>query len=254
MKSVLLNISKVVHLVTFSRKLSALTRAISSKAHKLQFFLEWSHDNPEHFDHNIDLYYKWKKTRASFPMERGVWSAFALSQNGEKGNTLDLCCGDGFYSFYFYSHLSSKVTSIDFEESAISQARQMHHSENIEYLLGDIRKHIPDGPFDNIMWDAAIEHFTENEIQGLMARIKKVLSPNGILSGYTIVEDHSGDKRLHQHEYEFHNKEDLSRFLTPYFKNVVVMQNKYEERENLYFYASDGDIPFQKQNFLYVCN
>lgn len=110
----------------------------------------------------------------------------------------------------------------------------MHSAENIEYLLGDIRIDIPDGPFDNIMWDAAIQHFTEEEIQSLMARIKKVLSPGGVLSGYTIIEGHTGEKHLHQHEYEFHNKEDLGRFLTPFFKNVLVMHNVYKERKPLF--------------------
>ncbi len=77
-----------------------------------------------------------------------------------------------------------------------------------------------------------------------MTEIKTVLDKNGILSGYTIVERKDGVKSLSQHEYEFKNMEDLKRFLTPYFKNVMVFETIYQERHNLYFYASDGDIPF----------
>lgn len=252
MRKTLEFLKKFLPVVYLSRLISASTRTTAFLAHKIQFFAEWSSNNPEHFDHNIDLYYKWKKTRAAFPMERGVWSNFAMVQDGSPGVTLDLCCGDGFYSYYFYSGLSKQVIGIDFEPNAIKQARKMHSADNIEYIVGDIRTHIPDGPFDNIVWDAAIEHFTESEIEGLMSRIKNVLKPEGILSGYTIVEDHAGDKRLHQHEYEFHNKEDLARFLSPFFKNVVVMVNQYPERENLYFYATDGKLPFDKSNFLSV--
>lgn len=245
-------LKKYTPIVSISRLVSKSTRGLAARAHKIQFHLEWRRENPEHFDHNIDLYYKWNATRSSYPMERGVWSSFALAQEGKIGKTLDLCCGDGFYSYYFYSLRSTNVVAIDFEKSAISQAKELHSAPNIEYILGDIRKNIPDGPFDNIMWDAAIEHFTETEIENLMSKIKSVLAPGGVLSGYTIVEDHSGDKRLHQHEYEFHNKEDLARFLSPYFSNVVVMVNQYTDRENLYFYASDSKLPFEKSNFLHV--
>jgi hypothetical protein len=79
-----------------------------------------------------------------------------------------------------------------------------------------------------------------------MSRIKAVLSPSGTLSGYTIIELEGGVKHLHQHEYEFHNKEDLARFLTPHFKNVHVFQTVFPSRTNLYFYATDGRLPFNQ--------
>jgi len=61
----------------------------------------------------------------------------------------------------------------------------------VTYILGDVRSDIPAGPFDNIIWDAAVEHFTPKEIAALVARIKMVLSPGGIGSGFTRVEaDH----------------------------------------------------------------
>ncbi len=248
-KSIILKFLKtLLPIVRISRTLSKISRKIAYQTHRIQMFLEWTTDNPEHFDHNIDLYYKWRRDQQSFPMERGVWSSLALRGDG---NTLDLCCGDGFYSFYFYSSKSKQITAIDFEPKAIQAGKQNFSLTKIKYVLGDIRKDIPAGPFDNIVWDAAIEHFTENEIISLMTRIKTVLTPSGILSGYTIVEDHAHNrKRLHQHEYEFHSKEDLARFLTPYFKNVMVAQTTFEDRENLYFYASDELLPFEGPNFL----
>ncbi|MCH5266997.1 MAG: hypothetical protein J1E62_01525 [Lachnospiraceae bacterium] len=98
----------------------------------------------------------------------------------------------------------------------------------------------------NVIWDAAIEHFTPDEIHNIMRDIKQTLSRNkGILSGYTIVEKADG-KSLEQHEYEFHDMEDLRRFLKPYFENVYVFETIYEDRHNLYFYASDGTLPFDE--------
>ncbi|GHT84211.1 hypothetical protein FACS1894137_06980 [Spirochaetia bacterium] len=74
---------------------------------------------------------------------------------------------------------------------------------------------------------------------------KPVMENNGVLSGYTIVERPEG-KMLERHEYEFKNMEDLKRFLAPYFTNVIVFETIYPERHNLYFWASDGIIPFSK--------
>lgn len=177
-------------------------------------------------------------------MQRGVFSSIAMNVGGD---TLDLCCGDGFNAYYFYSIKSKKVIGIDFASEAIRWARRNFRTQNLEFIVGDIRNDIPVGLFDNIVWDAAIEHFTETEISDLMGRIKSSLKPTGTLSGYTIVEkEHGKINHLHQHEYEFQNKEDLARFLTPHFKNVQVFTTNSPERVNLYFYASDGLLPFDK--------
>jgi len=182
-------------------------------------------------------------------MERGVFSSFALrGMSGVPGKTLDLCCGDGFYSYYFYSLNSETVTSIDFDPLAIKTAKSFHSSKNIEFILGDIRRDLPNGPFDNIIWDAAIEHFTEDEIFSLMTRIKSILKPGGILSGYTIKEPEHEGKHLHQHEYEFHSEEDLGRFFAPYFKNVQILTTVFPQRTNFYFFASDETLPFNSRN------
>jgi SAM-dependent methyltransferase len=177
-------------------------------------------------------------------MERGVFSNFSLLSQQGKGHTLDLCCGDGFFAYYFYSLSSETVTAIDFDPLAIDYAKLNYRRDNIKFILGDVRTEIPAGPFSNIIWDAAIEHFTESEIVNLMNKIKSVLAPQGILSGYTIQERHSHQKSLHQHEYEFADRDDLVRFLKPFFTNVHVIQTVYPDRTNFYFFATDGILPF----------
>lgn len=248
-ESTLVFIKKTFRPVALLKWANKGVRRLSSGMHHLQFLTEWGVDNPEYFDHEMDLHYLWPRTTVSFPMERGVWSSFALKDGG---NTLDLCCGDGFYSKMFYSLRSNTVTSIDFDPEAIRWAKRNHSAKNVTYILGDIRNDIPEGPFDNIVWDAAVEHFTEDEIKALMSRIKAVLAPGGIVSGYTIVEPEHGGKHLHQHEYEFHDKADLARFFKPHFKHVQVMETVYPSRRNLYFYATDGDLPHVRKNNLVV--
>jgi SAM-dependent methyltransferase len=240
-------LKKALPIVGLARLLSRGARKISYAAHWLQFNVEWGADNPEYFDHHMDVHYQWRKTGNSLPMERGVHSSLALVGGG---NTLDLACGDGFFTNYFYALKSKRVLGIDFDKSAIRLANSNRILPNTQFVLGDIRSDIPDGPFDNIVWDAAIEHFTEAEIENLVARIRQVLVPGGILSGYTVTEAGDGHKHLHQHEYEFHDEADLARFLEPHFKNVHVYSSEFPTRTNLYFYATDGTLPIDSSRHL----
>jgi SAM-dependent methyltransferase len=160
---------------------------------------------------------------------------------------LELCCGDGFNSRNFYSLRSRKVVACDFDPLALKTARRKNSAPNVEYLLADIRTDMPGGAYENIVWDAAIEHFTPEETDKLLQDIHARLAPGGILSGYTIVERASKEKMLTHHEYEFKNKEDLLRFLAPRFQRAVVFETIYESRHNLYFFASDGPLPFDPE-------
>jgi hypothetical protein len=38
--------------------------------------------------------------------------------------------------------------------------------------------------------------------------------------------------------------DDLKRFLSPHFRNVKVFETIFPSRHNLYFWASDGALPF----------
>lgn len=212
-----------------------------SQAHKRLKWIQWRLlPQPEHFDHQIDLYYQWLQTRNPFWLERGIFSNLVL----KGGEVLELACGDGFNARNFYSLRSQHVTACDFDPAAIRTAMRKNSAMNIKFMLNDIRQSLPDGLFDNIIWDAAIEHFTPPEINAIISRIKSRLKRGGIVSGYTIVERQDGKKSLSHHEYEFKDKQDLQHFFTPYFKNVTVFETVYPNRHNLYFWASDGVLPF----------
>lgn len=236
-------------LVWTARALSSMARRLSSFIHWFQFNVEWGVDNPEYFDHHLDIHYQWRKTGNSLPMERGVHNSLAIKRGGR---VLDLACGDGFFTSYFYAIHAREIIGVDFDKSALKLARQNRIFPNTRFLLADIRNELPEGPFDNIVWDAAIEHFTEPEIIGLMGQIKSRLSKDGILSGYTVTEAEHGEKHLHQHEYEFHDKQDLARFLKPHFKNVHVYESDFPTRTNLYFYASDAKLPLRSNRHLVI--
>jgi hypothetical protein len=227
--------------------LSAAETAIAERwmtaAYRRLHFLEWRQPPmPEFFKHKIDLYWQWQAKQNSFWVERGVYSRLAIKPGAV---ILELCCGDGFNSYFFYSSQAERVIAIDFDTKAIAYAKRNFAAANLTYHLADIRTQMPPGDFDNIVWDAAIEHFTEAEIAQIMGGIKSRLAKaTGILSGYTLVARDDGQKHLEQHECEFKSKEDLFRFLSPFFRNVAVFEVPSAERHNLYFWASDGVIPF----------
>jgi cyclopropane fatty-acyl-phospholipid synthase-like methyltransferase len=97
-------------------------------------------------------------------------------------------------------------------------------------------------PFDNIVWDAAIEHFTEQEIDTLLKEIVGLLGDSGIVSGFTLTERDDGRKSNALHEYEFKDKDDLRRFFTPHFKHMRIWETIYPTRHNLYFAVSQQPV------------
>lgn len=223
---------------------SHLSRNFAYFTHKLQFKYEWGDDvdTPEWFDHYVDQFYLFRHTQNPLWLERGVFNLLAINHGA---NVLELCCGDGYNSFHFYSIRAKHIVSVDFDINVITHAKKYNQALNIDFLLCDIRNQLPNEIYDNILWDAGIAHFTEFEIADLMYNIKARLSPNGILSGYTIVE-RQHCKSLEQHEYEFKSKEDLVRFFNPHFKNVKVFETIYPSRHNLFFWVSDSLLPFDQ--------
>jgi len=218
--------------------------AWAAAAHRRLFKAQWAlNPPPEWFDHSIDLYTQWLADRNPLWLERGVFGALAL----KGGDVLELACGDGFNARNFYSLRSGRVVACDFDPTAIATARQKNAAPNVEFVLADIRNEMPAGTYDNVVWDAAIEHFTPEEIGAIMTNIKSRLKTEGVLSGYTIVEPEHGGKHLHTHEYEFRDMPDLHRFLAPHFKHVKVFETVYPSRHNLYFWASDSIIPFSPE-------
>ncbi len=160
---------------------------------------------------------------------------------------MEIACGDGFNARNFYSGKAKQIIACDFDKKAIALAKRKNKTSNIDFILADVRYAMPKGDFDNIVCDMAIEHFTPMEIESLMINIKeRLIRKEGIYSGTTIVERADKKKSLEQHEHEFKNMAELKSFLDPYFKNVIVFETIYSTVHNLYFWASDGIIPFSE--------
>jgi|GEM_PF-559468 len=230
---------------TISQFECRIASAWARSAHRRLMLVQWGiPPQPDNFDHHIDLFYLWRQSRNPQWVERGVYSALCL----RGGSVLDLCCGDGFNARNFYSLRSKSVVACDFDHLILKTARAKNHAPNVSFVQADIRTNLPGGIFDNIVWDAAIDYFKLDEVDTILKNIKSHLRSNGILSGLsTPVKSVEGQKRFSRHKYEFKDKEDLRRVFTPYFKNVYVFETSYQGRQNLYFWASDGPIPFSPE-------
>jgi len=173
--------------------------------------------------------------------ERGVFNRLAIRVDSE---ILELSCGDGFATKYFYSQKAKRVIAVDYDRRVIDRARKVNSSDNIEYLCMDVKVNLPAGEFDNVIWDIVSpfsKYFTEEQISSIFARIKSKTKETGCFSGHTHTDERkSEDTRM----FLLKSKSDLYRLLTPHFNNVCVFETVYEERHNLYFWASDGEIPF----------
>ncbi len=198
------------------------------------------------------MYSLWERLQQPFMAERGVVSVFAIP---EGAHVLDLCCGDGYYTHMFHSGRASHVIAVDFDSSAIAFARQYHSAPNITYTVCDVRAGIPDGSFDTVIWNGAIEHFTEQEMSAILTSIRRRLKPGGMVAGYTVAAYETGELQLSHHEYEFPSAAALAAFLSKYFEHVRVFESVWPakpslggvKRHNLYFYAGAGILPFDAE-------
>jgi ubiquinone/menaquinone biosynthesis C-methylase UbiE len=220
-------------------------RRLTAFTHQFQFLYEWRllARPPEWFDHYIDLHWKWRSTRNPSSWERGIFGLLAMRQGCR---VLDLCCGTGFFAYYFYSGRAGSVLSMDYNAAAIAQAKRNFKAPNVEYRQGDIRTQLPDAQFDNVTLNAALEYFTPQEADDLLRYIKARLAHNGILSGNSVVANLSRAAHLDQKQ-EFYSREELATLLKRHFGHVVVFTTTHVDpsmtRTNLYFFASDGALP-----------
>jgi SAM-dependent methyltransferase len=227
-------IGGLTSIIVFNR----LLRKVSSLSHHVQFVLQWGvRPVPGWFDHYLDIHYMWGKTRTPLSCERGILGLLAIK---EGASVLELCCGDGFNAFHFYSIRAAKIVAIDMDSEAIASARRSFSTGNIEFVAGDIRRDMPNEQFDNVVWDASLEYFTAEEIGRLLAGVKQLLRPGGILSGQVQLLKTQAD----EHSHIFRSTADLVQFFVPHFQNLRLVETRYPSRHNVYFYASDAALSF----------
>ncbi len=226
------------------RAVNRLVRGLSSFTHLFQLRVEGVlRPHGEWFDHHVDANWQWGASGRSSFLERGVFSSMTIKPGA---SVLELCSGDGFNTRHFYSSRAERVVGVDANREAVGHARRTNAADNVVYEVCDITKTLPDGPFDNVVWDSALHHFTKAETLEVLALVKERMAPEAILSGYTEIEDIEYAYR----KVDFRDKSDVADLLGHAFKHVMVMETPDPERTNLYFFASDSRdrLPLDQHN------
>lgn len=189
---------------------------------------------PEWYDHRTDLF-TWSSMRQPLWVERGVYSREVM-RIGDR--VLDLCSGDGFFAYHFYSGSAAQVDCVDRDDTAIAHARRFHALPNVSFSKLDIfADPFPGKDYDVICFDAAIEHFTLEQIDVILKKCAAALKPHGVLTGYTNAEADHG-KAHPDHQHEFGDEDELRGVVSKVFAHVGTVKTVYKERTNLYFRAS----------------
>ncbi len=233
---------------------------ITEKLYGFLMLIEWGRSpSPEWMDHDQDYFYQSRNRGKTFFFERGVLPKIFASEliNDKKNinnlNILDLCCGDGFFSQFFLHDIAKNITMIDLDIDAIKRAKQRSkrlkflNKININYIVEDILKYKLDilikknniyEKYDLIVFNAAIEHFKEEQVYEIFDSCKKIMNKNAIVFGYTLVENEN--HVFDHHELLFKTKEDLQNLVSKNFKTVECFQSLSETRHNLYFFAKNN--------------
>jgi 2-polyprenyl-3-methyl-5-hydroxy-6-metoxy-1,4-benzoquinol methylase len=183
---------------------------------------------PAWFDHRIDLYYHWPHNL--FWLERGI---LPRKEMFDGCSVLDLFCGDGFFSRYFYSTIAGQIDGVDKDPSAIAHAKRWHSNPKINYVVLDaVKQDFPRDCYDVIVWFEAIEHLSEAEYAVVAERIKAALKDKGILMGSTpIVSAEHRTKRNWEHQNEFTSVEQLREFLQRDFLEIKIDTTLYPAKD-----------------------
>lgn len=151
--------------------------------------------------------------------------AIAASRVSNK-KVLDIACGEG-YGSNILARYASHVTGVDSNAAVISQASKKYNQKNLTFLTGTAEQiPVADQQFDIVVSFETLEHLAAQE--KMMAEIKRVLVPGGVLIISTPDKKNYSDKRNHINP--FHVKElyrgEFTALLTAYFKEVQLLNQQ----------------------------
>jgi SAM-dependent methyltransferase len=97
--------------------------------------------------------------------------------NLPKGKLLELGCGTGNDAKYLFEQ-GFDVTAIDISEDAIELAKQNTCGLNIDYIVGDFFKDLPNKQYD-IVYDRGFLHNYQDNFLEIFEKLNNILSKNG---------------------------------------------------------------------------
>jgi hypothetical protein len=255
---------KILHSISF------ILAKLLSFINFLLMRIDWYKYPPtEWMDHDQDTYYQFNSIGSFHHFERGIISRLYLDNLliskikdndlnlKKKINILDLCSGDSYISQKFFFDVSETIVSLDLDPQALKRgqnriAKNKYMNKNHFFFEFDIektkifdflKKKNLNINFDIILFNAAIEHFKENQLDFIFSSLKEVMSEKSYISIYTIIDNQLDNNYLpDHHEMFFYSKKHLENILSNYFKFTKAHNFQHNDRNNIYCIASDQKI------------
>jgi cyclopropane fatty-acyl-phospholipid synthase-like methyltransferase len=243
---------------------------ITSFFYYLLMKMDWGKiPRPEWMDHDQDTYYQYNSNGTFHHFERGIiprlYLLNSLIKNEEiknlklykKINILDLCSGDSYISQKFFYDLSDTVVSLDLDLSALKRGKnrikknrymnKKHYFFSFDIEKSKIKTFLKDKKlditFDIVLFNGAIEHFKEEQLDFIFSSFREVMKKRSFASIYTIIEKENEKKYLPEHhEMFFSSKKHLENVVSKYFKYTKSYYSISRNRYNIYCIASDIEI------------
>jgi SAM-dependent methyltransferase len=222
-------------------RLAEISRLISYNAHNLKLSCDLQVPPVTGYtDHYINQFFLTSTMRRTWWLEGAAFCGLTIEPGSR---ILELGCGTGYYADVFFSPFASQILAIDIDPRAIETARRQHQAKNIRYEVMDFREKLPDGPFDVVVWTPTIFAYTPDDVTHLLNNLRGVMSAGARLCGFTCVETDRADPRI-----LWHDLTSLAERLKRHFANVYAFERVHPTvqppRHELFFFASDGILPF----------
>jgi ubiquinone/menaquinone biosynthesis C-methylase UbiE len=140
---------------------------------------------------------------------------------------LDIACGDGYGSNLMSEH-ALFVHGVDIDDKTVQEARLKYKRPNIEFTTGSTSAiPIKDSSIDVVVSFETIEHHDKHD--EMMAEIKRVLKPGGLIIISTPDKLYYSDERNFNNKYHLKElyKREFGDLIANSFKQLQLLSQKY---------------------------
>ncbi len=200
--------------------------------HESWRFWHSQQQSPHWGNHQITLQL-WQHSQDAAFAERGTYAA-ELIDPGDR--VLDLCCGDGFYAYYFFAKRAASIDAVDLDEDAIRCARTRHAAENITHHMKNVvTSAFPRTRYDVVVWDGAMAHLEWNEIECVLRKVHRAIGNHGVLCGSEALEQ--PHEQSWDHKVALQSADKVRKLLEQFFTHVSILERNHGT-PMLYFRAA----------------
>lgn len=167
--------------LTIGKLLYKSSKKYASFHTNLMHYTDWYFNSkePSSYKHEINLYnWIYNPAQVEF-VEGGVFGRMLIKKDNK---VLDLCCGDGSYSYLFFSDITRQVDAVDYDHGSIKYAIKNYNKSNINYICSDLLKfNFKKEYYDVIIWRSGSAYFTRENRKLLLSKICNSLKSDGKL-------------------------------------------------------------------------